>query len=375
MGATGTGIFAGCLGDEGSSEPGDGASRPSTPSSPSGLDDVELPVPSDEMRTALPRDHIPAIVEPVFADDWDDVDADEDTTLPIDAPVIGVERDGRSRAYPLRVLDWHEIANDDLGGPISVTYCVLCGSSVVVERYVDGEPTIFGVSGKLWKSDLVMYDEATDSLWSQLLATAIRGPQTGRTLRIVQSTLTTWGEWREMYPDTEVLLPPPESNTVVGPGRTFDYFEPKYGYGDESQLVGRDSFDGDLHSKTMVVGIRSDGEARAYPYHVVVEEDPVVDRIGESPVVVSIAPDDTLVAYDRRVEGRTLEFEGADERHLEAGGSRWERASGVAVDGPYRDTELGRANDLPPMFWLGWSNFNPESDVYGIDVDDVVIEE
>jgi len=333
------------------------------------LDDVDLPVPREELDWRLAQDSIPAVVEPAFADDWrglDPDDPDTDPSLPADAPVIGVARAGKARAYPLRILDWHEIVNDDFGGPIAVTYCVLCGSAVVVERVVDGEATTFGVSGALWRNDLVMYDDATDSLWSQLLATAIRGEQTGARLPLVPSSLTTWGEWREQHPGTDVLLPPPQSNTVTGRDQPYDYFSPKYSYGDEEQLVGFDSADGGLTRRTLVVGVRSGGAARAYPFPVVAAEGVITDEVGDLPVVVTLVPDGTLAAYDRRVDGQRLTFEAGDERTLAAGGSRWTRTTGEALDGPYAGTTLGRANDHPPMFWVGWAKFNPDTDVYGV---------
>jgi hypothetical protein len=371
---------AGCLASPPDGQPGTAAtpseSGPATPTAaepsstpaPTTVDGVELPVPRSEMRQPLPRDYIPAIVEPAFAESWGGLDAGgRDPTLPDDAPVLGVERAGRARAYPLRILDHHEVVNDDHGGPIAVTYCVLCGSGVVFERQVTGEPTTFGVSGKLWRSDLVMYDDLTDSLWSQLMATAIGGPRTGDRLAVLPSTLTTWSEWQTTHSGVEVLLPPPHSTAIPEYDRSFDYFSPKYGYGDESQLVGRDSHDGDLHPKTMVVGLESGGTARAYPFPVMTAEGIVNDRVGGRPVVVAVAHDDTLVAYDRRIDGETLGFESDGDRYLAGGGSRWNRATGVAMDGPFAGQKLRRANNHPPMFWNGWSKFNPETDVYGLD--------
>jgi len=334
---------------------------------PPTLDEVELPVPTTEMRQPLPEDYIPAIVEPEFAADWSGLDADVDPTLPDDAAVLGVARDGRARAYPLRILNHHEIVNDDFGGPIAVTYCVLCGSAVTFERRVGGEPTTFGVSGKLWRADLVMYDDRSESLWSQLLATAINGPRTGDELVLLPTTLTTWGEWRETNPGTRVLLPPPESGAIPEYDRSFDYFSPAYGYGDEDQLIGRDSFDGRLNPKTLVVGVTSGDTTRAYPFPVVAERGVVNDRVGDRPIVVTTSPDGSLVAYARRVEGETLTFEADGEEFLRAGGSRWRRTTGRAVDGPHEGSRLQPVNDLPPMFWYGWSKFNEDTDVYGID--------
>jgi hypothetical protein len=319
------------------------------------------------MRHPLPRDYIPAIVDPAFGDDWSGSDGDgREPTLTPDSPVLGVARDGRARAYPLRILNRHEVVNDRFAGPIAVTYCVLCGSGVVFRRRVTGRRTRFGVSGKLWRSDLVMYDRLTDSLWSQILATAIDGPRTGDRLEILPSTLTTWAEWRSLHPGTRVLLPPPHSGTVPGYDRSFDYSTPKYDYGGETQLVGRDSYDGALHPKTLVVGVESDGTNRAYPFPVVADEGVVLDTVGDRPVVVTVAPDGVLVAYDRRTDRGVLDFRATDDGHIAGGGSRWDSRTGVAVDGPLAGRRLDRANDRPPMFWTGWSAFEPDTDVYGL---------
>ncbi len=333
---------------------------------------VTLPVPSEEIYTALARDQIPAIVEPRFAPDWSDVvhpETGESATLDDSAAVIGVEREGTARAYPLAILNWHEVVNDTLGGPIMVTYCVLCGSAVVTERRVDGRPTIFGVSGKLWRSDLVMYDRLTESLWSQLLATAIRGPRTGDTLRILPSSLTTWGEWRADNPATEVLLPPPASNTVNGPDDTYDYFEPKYGYGEEAQLIGYDT-DDRLHPKTLVLGVTHDGIAKAYPFQKVREAGGVLnDHVGDRPVVIATTVGGSLVGFDRRIDGTARQFAPDGEDHMVAADSRWARNSGTAVEGPYAGHRLTPVTDIPAMFWFGWERFQPDSIVYGFDRD------
>lgn len=230
--------------------------------------------PSSICETEIVEDFaISAIVGPAFADGWPGRGIDErygESGLTDDTVVIGVERasvrggadgaghDGNgdrggssddaptARAYPLPVVWWHEIVNETFGGPLLVTYCPICRSGLVAERLVDGEPTLFGVSGQLWQppllyteasehegrtfaaqrgnasgdigvrnsGNLVMYDEATRSYWSQLLGRAICGPQTGEELAVVPATVTTWGDWRAAHPDTDVLLPPPYSETM-----------------------------------------------------------------------------------------------------------------------------------------------------------------
>lgn len=385
-------VMAGCL----SSEETDGVSG--TPAaSPSALT-FATPVPQSELEDVLPRDAIPAIVDPAFAADWGNVEmtvdppwGDDHVSRPRLSPndrVIGLTHGGRARAYPLRVLDWHEVVNDAFGGPLLVTFCPLCESGLTAARVVEGEPTIFGVSGILWRANLVMYDRATDSLWSQLHATAIRGPNRGEQLSLVPSTFTTWGTWRDRYPDTKVLLPPPYSVSTAGPSPGIniddavsepeipdryanevprDYgVDPYEGYRN-SQRVGLGNTrveDDRLHPKELVIGVRSGGEARAYPRSVVLERRVINDKLGELQIVVAAAPDDVLVAYARRARGRVLRFASAGEGVMRAAGSRWSVAAGRALDGPYRGIQLRRANQLTPLFWFAWVASNPSTDVY-----------
>jgi len=326
-------------------------------------DDVELPVDRTELNRGASKDGIPAITDPAFAADWSDVDA----PLPDDRDVIGVVRDGQARAYPLAVLDWHEIVNDEFGGPLLVTYCPLCGSAMTAERRVAGEVTTFGVSGLLWNSDLVMYDAATESYWSQILATAIRGERTGEQLTLVPSTTTTWAEWRGEHPDTEVLVPPPASETITGaPPAPYDG-EAYPNYDESTRIgIGYNEFEDDrLHPKAEVLGIETDDAARAYPLERVLSAGVINDTVGDLPVVVTTTAADSLVSYVRRVDGETVAFAAADAETLSAVDSRWRRLDGAAVDGPQEGTTLARANTRSPMFWFAWLDFNAETTVYG----------
>jgi hypothetical protein len=387
LGAGGTVATAGCLAGVrsrlpfvGTNEEADAApERSREPSVAETYRDVDLPVPESELARGADRDTIPAITDPVFAPDWSGIDP----ALVDESLVIGVERDGVARAYPLKLLNWHEVVNDDLGGPLVVTYCPLCASGVVADRTVDGETlafggsgspatgaskevvTSFGVSGLLWRADLVMYDETTGSLWSQLLATAIRGELTGTDLALYPSAVTTWGQWRESHPDAEVILPPPASNTVRGRVEFSYDRNPYLGYESSRRVgVGRTGdVDERLHPKTKVVGVARDGVARAYPLPVLAKEGPVNDTVGGLPVVVALEGT-TLVAYVRRIDGRVLTFEG-DGDVLVGGGSRWDVVSGRALDGPFEGRRLERANARSPMFWFAWADFYPDSDIYG----------
>ncbi len=339
--------------------------------------DVSLPIPTSELERGASKDAIPAIIEPEFAENWKGLSLKARTqfgqTITVEPrlepsdTVIGVHRAGEARAYPLKVLNWHEVVNDTLDGPLLVTYCPLCGSAVTAVRTVDGQETVFGVSGFLFKNDLVMYDKATESLWSQIMATAINGPKTGDRLKLVPSTLTSWGAWQDEYDSTAVLLPPPESNTVVGPQATRNYSRSPYGSYDESTRIGigGEYQDDRLHPKAMVLGIAHEGDARAYPLDRVESAGVINDEVGGLPVVIAVAPGDTLVGYVRRVEGDVLTFDIADDRHLSAGGSRWRTASGTAIDGPYEGVTLDQASETSPLFFFAWKDFNPETTVYG----------
>jgi hypothetical protein len=376
--AGGASVLAGCLGDA-DRRGGRASATPATPGPPvdaAGL--PALPVPADELVRAANRDALPAITDPAFAADWGGVELETRTEFGVRRitprladfdRVIGVVRDGEARAYPLRVLDWHEVVNDAFGEPLLVTYCPLCRSAVVASRVVDGAATTFGVSGLLWRHNLVLYDDRTGSHWSQFAGTAIRGPLTGERLSLRPATLTTWAAWRDRHPGTRVLLPPPFSGTVVGRGspalRDYTAF-PYAGYEGTDRLGASDeSFADDrLDPKTTVLGLTHGGVARAYPKPAVAAADVVTDTVGGRPVVVTVA-DDALVAYDRSVGGRARTVTAAGPAHLRAAGSRWDRATGRAVDGPHAGERLTPATTLSGVFWFVWLDFHPDTEVYG----------
>lgn len=160
-----------------------------------------------EILSGGPRkDGIPALTEPAF------IAAKAADYLKSKDEVIGVAIGGQARAYPLKVMNWHEIVNDVVGGkPIMVTYCPLCRSALVFDRLIDGQVRDFGVSGRLWNSNVLMYDRQAspkdESLWSQIQMRAVTGPaaKKGLKLELLPSMLTTWREWQSLHPDTVVL--------------------------------------------------------------------------------------------------------------------------------------------------------------------------
>lgn len=240
--AAGAGLadgLAGCL------DRLDPVSDRSTPGSPraadiSGADGHPSDICSDPPKPEL----IPAIVDPAFDHDWSGLSSRVE--LESSTTVIGIARDETARAYPLPVLARFEIVNDAFEVPVLVTFCPLCASGLTSVRRVDGEPTVFGNTGHTWRPpegpgqdaiengtvfgatgrgddpqteptndpNLVLFDRATESYWSQLLARGICGERTGESLSLVPSSVTTLEEWRRDHPETTVLLPPPHSETM-----------------------------------------------------------------------------------------------------------------------------------------------------------------
>jgi hypothetical protein len=166
-------------------------------------DFTRFSVPLEEVRSGgPPKDGIPAIDQPVF------VGIEQARDLLSRDPVIGLTINGESKAYPLRILTWHEIVNDTLGGvPVAVTYCPLCNAAIVFERRVDGRDLDFGTTGKLRHSDLVMYDRQTESWWQQFSGEAIVGQMTGKRLKMVPSRLESFARFRTRAPNGRVLVP------------------------------------------------------------------------------------------------------------------------------------------------------------------------
>ncbi len=149
-----------------------------------------------------PKDGIPAIDKPQF------LPLDQVKDLKDVEPMITIAIGGKARAYPIRILMWHEIVNDTLAGrPISVTYCPLCNAALVFDRNVNGRILDFGTTGKLRNSDLIMYDRQTESWWQQFTGEGIVGAYTGTLLKLLPSRLESFARFKERYPKGEVLVP------------------------------------------------------------------------------------------------------------------------------------------------------------------------
>lgn len=166
-------------------------------------------VPFNEFRSGgPPKDGIPSIDVPLFERLGPGRTLGWSSNIDGNEPVISLSIEADARAYPLRVLIWHEIVNDTVNGrPVAITYCPLCNSALVFERVVDGRILDFGTTGKLRNSDLVMYDRQTESWWQQFTGQAIVGTMMGNELRLIPSRLESFSRFRQRFPGGRVLVP------------------------------------------------------------------------------------------------------------------------------------------------------------------------
>jgi hypothetical protein len=350
--------------------PGPGSGEPARPAS----EPSPLVNPDEIISGGPPPDGIPPIDEPRFEAvtevDW----------LSDHQPVIAVEINGDARSYPLLILTWHEIANDEVGGvPVAVTYCPLCNTPVVWERpIVDGEVTTFGTSGKLYRSNLVMYDRATDSYWPQVTGQAVTGPLTGRTLELVPAQIVSFDDFRDAYPDGRVLSRntgfdrPYGSNPYPGYDRTSDPF------------LFQGEVDPRLAPAARVIGLAAGDEAVAFPYGRLRgaaggRMAAVNEELGGEPVLVVWKPGtvsaldrETIEAsrdvgagagFSRRVGGQILTFEVRNGRLVDREtGTTW-NVLGMAVQGPLAGQQLPGVAALD-SFWFDWAAFHPETEIW-----------
>jgi hypothetical protein len=287
------------------------------------------------VNDVLPRDAIPGIDDPSFgAEYFGDPD---DRVLVVDDP---------PRAYPVRLLSYHEIVNDTLPGtdggdttrPMTVTWCPICASAVVYDRRVDGRTLTFGTSGKLADDALVMYDRETESEWKQPLGRAIAGPLAGIELAAVPATMTTWERFRESHPDGEVLQPVHEPGGRRGATLDEVYDMAPYDRYDAAEGFGLREMRGegpertwhrtDIDAKTVVLGVVQGDEAVGYPVPVVESAGGVVtDSVGGHDLVVT-----TLGGDIRAFEHPGFGF-GARDGALFGDGTAWDPTTGRSDDG------------------------------------------
>lgn len=216
------------------------------------------------------KDGIPSIDHPQFTSVKEAKNHFKDSDL---ALVVNLEN--QVKAYPILIMNWHEIVNDRIGQtPIVVTYCPLCGSGLTYKRVLDGQEVQFGVSGKLYNSDLLMYDRKTDSLWYQIEGQAIQGPLTGQKLDPINTNLIDFKTLEKSYPTAQVLS--------VNTGFARDYSRSPYGdYDSSAQTYFPVEHQSDkLFAKDRVVGVEVNGQFKAYRFDSLKQKGEIKDSLG-----------------------------------------------------------------------------------------------
>lgn len=274
--------------------------------------------------------------------------------------VIGISVNGDARAYPRRIIDWHEMVNDTVGGvPVSLAYCTLCGSAILYDGRYGGEVHRFGTSGMLYRSNKLMYDRTTRTLWEQFSGEPVWGELAGKGIRlkVLPATHTTWAEWLAEHPHTKVL----DINT--GFDRDYGSGVAYAGYFADPQLMfPAPNRSGPLLPKDVVFAVRLGEALTAYPVKLLAERGFIEDRIADRDVVVVATADGSGGrAYDRH----GLEFVSFDSRKRtlkDSAGREW-RVTESGLEGPGGDER----ERLPGhnSFWFSVLNHTRDGRLYG----------
>ena len=319
-----------------------------------------------------PKDGIPSIDHPNF----DTVEIAGQWVDPLE-PVIAVNLDGDARAYPLKILIYHEIVNDEINGvPVTVTFCPLCNASIVFDRRYEGEVLDFGTTGLLRMSDLVMYDRQSESWWQQFSGKAIVGSYVGSELKRIHSSIVSFESFQSGFPQGQVL------SRDTGFDRPYGR-NPYIGYDDihQSPFLFNGKIDSRLPPMERVLSVTIGDGNKIYPLTTLSSIKVVNDSFKSTPIVI-FAPSELLsvldssnIANSRKVAEVTAWNRGSDAYeiplsfHIENGqvrdeqtGSNW-NVLGKAVDGPLMHTQL-QPIDSGVHFAFAWLAFNPDSEIY-----------
>jgi Protein of unknown function (DUF3179) len=277
-------------------------------------------------------------------------------------PVFGVSINGDVRAYPLRIMGWHEMFNEVIGGvPVALAYCTLCSAGILFETQVEGrkKPLVFGSSGFLYRSNKLMFDRGTDSLWNQFTGEPVSGPlvNSGIKLKIRPVTITTWKAWRSSNPDTKVLSLDTGFKRDYGTGVVYaDYFASA-----ELMFPAFVRDEKKVKRKDYVFGIRELDVARAWPLAAFEQEKVINDTFANRPIVlIGDAKTRTVRAYER---GGNTFVSGKDEANLKSGKDFWQLTEDALL-GPNGEKLDRIAGHL--AFWFAWDGYLGErSTTYG----------
>ena len=234
-------------------------------------------VPLEEILSGGPsKDGIPALTIPKFITGY------EAKYLKPQDRVLGIFLNGEAHAFPIRILNWHEIVNDIVGSkPVVISYCPLTGSGIAYDATFNNKRVIFGVSGNLYNSNLLLYDRSTESLWSQLKMEAVTGKMTGTKLQLLPLLNTTWKDWQKRYPNTKVLS--------ISTGYSRDYTrDPYQGYQKSDRLYFPVSHSNKkLFPKEQILGVIVNGKSKAYPFRILSKvASPLLDEVGGENIII-----------------------------------------------------------------------------------------
>lgn len=298
------------------------------------------------------KDGIPALTGPNMID-VDDVDFLNDTDL-----VIGYKNGNDVRAYTHIVMDWHEIVNDNIGETsLAITYCPLTGTGIGWNRIIDDEETTFGVSGLLYNTNLIPYDRATDSNWSQILGESVNGELLDKKADLIPLVETTWATWKTLYPNSQII----SKNTG------FDREYGKSPYGDYAN--NHDFFlfpvdvDPRLPSKQRVLALVGENKAKVYQHN---PDTVTEDSFKEKNYLIVNGPT-FMVAFEKGRDFDDLTFEyvydGTSDVVLKDDENNEWNIFGEAVSGPMAGQKLGEA----PYFMAYWFSIPAfyETEIYG----------
>ena len=299
------------------------------------------------------KDGIPALDNPTL------IAADAADYMHADDLVFGVQINGDARAYPLRIMGWHEMFNDVVGGvPVSLAYCTLCGSGILFDGAVPGRaaPFTFGSSGFLYRSNKLMYDRATLSLWNQFTGEPVVGPLVGQGIVLTQRpvVITRWDDWTASHPDTQVLSLDTGFNRDYGSGVVYSAY-----FASDALMFPSLGGGSGLAQKDYVFGIRRFGGAKAWPLTVFAGGRVLNDAVADWPVVlIGDANGRTVRAYAR--EDR--QFAATSGQLSDQDGGNW-TVGEEALIGPNGQSLPREAGHV--AYWFAWNSYlGAESELF-----------
>jgi hypothetical protein len=316
-------------------------------------------------------DGIPALNNPIM------IPAEESTYLP-NEPVFGIYINGDARAYPLRIMDWHEMANDVVGGvPVSLAYCTLCGAGIAFDgRVSTGDTYTFGSSGLLYRSNKLMYDRQTRTLWNQLTGEPVLGDLAGTDLKLdlLPIVLTTWQAWKAQHPDTIVLSTDTGYSRPYEPGAAYgEYFSSS----DTMFPVWQRS--NQLEDKERIYALNIDSIPKAYPLNILIDKKVVNDDLNGTPLVL-IAERGPVEVEGQQIFGKEVTYDsGAEVRAYDRGEETFSPGPNpeTVIDSSGKlwiiteEALIGPTGEKAPRvnghlaYWFGWYTFFPKTLVFG----------